>query len=231
MASFGTTIVNMRIVLLLCALAVTCLSETLRFENKRYTYSVYVPPSGNGSRPAILLLHGAGGAGRDMLDLWKPLAKAEGLVLIAPNLPRELAFEEVAPRFLHALMDEVMRTNEIDKRRLYVFGYSMGGYLAYDAAMFESTYFAAVGIYANFIYPEYVGILKEAKRRIPIAIYAGVEDELIPIKAVRATRDLLKANGFPVRYREFARRGHDYGAVVHEVNADAWEFFSRAILP
>jgi dienelactone hydrolase len=128
-------------------------------------------------------------------------------------------------------MDQVGRDSSIDKQRQYVFGYSMGGYLAYDAAMFDSDYFAAVGVYANFISPEYVSILKEAKRMIPIAIYAGVDDEMIPVKSVRGTRDLLKARGFPVHYWEIPRQGHAYGAVADKVNADAWKFLDQTRLP
>jgi len=205
---------------------------TLRFQGRSYEYSVY-SPSGvrGGSLPAVLLLHGAGGAGRDMIEVWKPVAKKQGIVLVAPDLPRELAFEPIAPAFFRALMDEVGGRVALDSHRLYVFGYSMGGYLAYDAAMFDSEYFAAVGVYANFISPEYLPILKEARRRIPIAIYAGVRDELIPVKSVRATRDLLQARGFPVHYLEFEGRGHDYGTVSREVNADVWTFFVGLRLP
>lgn len=203
-----------------------CQAESLSFQGKRYTYSLYHPSGEN--RPAVLLLHGAGGAGRDMLDVWKPFAKAHGIVLIAPDLPRELAFEQIAPAFFMAVVGEV---RGLDPRRIYVFGYSMGGYLAYDAAMFASDYFAAVAVYANFISPGYVSILKQAKRMIPIAIYAGVKDERIPVESVRGTRDLLQSQGFPVHYREFAKQGHDYGAVAKDVNADAWEFFERARLP
>ena len=48
-----------------------------------------------------------------------------------------------------------------------------------------------------------------------------------PLSSVRATRDLLQSRGFPVHYREFAKAGHNYGAVAKEVNADAWDFFQR----
>ena len=146
----------------------------------------------------------------------------------APDLPRELSFEAITPAFFRALLDKIPG---VDKQRVYVFGYSMGGYLAYDAAMFGSDYFAGAAVYANFISPEYVGILNEAKQRIPIAIYAGAKDELIPISRVRTTRDLLESRGFPMHYLEFPRNGHDYGAVADRENADAWAFFERIRLP
>lgn len=156
-----------------------CEAESLSFQGKRYTYSLYQPKGEN--LPA--LLHGAGGAGRDLLDVWKPFAKAHGIVLIAPDLPKALTFEEIAPVFFRAVVGQV---DGQDPQRIYLFGYSMGGYLAYDATMFAPDYFAAVAVYANFISPGYVSIL-------------------------RGTRDLLQSRGFPVHYREFAKQGHDYG--------------------
>ena len=214
-------------IVLFIALAAAGHSESLSFENRSYTYSVY-RPSGAADRPAVLLLHGAGGAGRDMLDLWKPFAREHGIVLIAPDVPRELSFEAIAPAFFRALVDGV---SGLDRKRIYVFGYSMGGYLAYDAAIFDSEYFAAVAVYADFISPEYTSILKEARRKIPIAIYAGVQDELIPVASVRGTRDLLVSRGFPIHYREFPQATHNYGALADEVNQDAWKFFEQSRLP
>ena len=218
----------MKTIIALLTLAAASHGESLDFRGKRFSYLLYKPSPEVGERPAVLLLHGAGGVGRDMLDLWKPFAKSHGIVLIAPDLPRELAFEAIAPAFFKTLVDGI---NGIDRHRVYVFGYSMGGYLAFDAAMFGSGTFAAVGLYGNFISQEYEGILKEAQRKIPIAIYAGAKDELIPIASVRATRDLLEARGIPLRYREFPAVGHNYGVVAREVNADAWAFFEQVRLP
>jgi dienelactone hydrolase len=222
-------------ILSICCIAILAFAhhghaESLQFQNKRYDYSVYAPKT-TGNLPGVLLLHGAGGSGRDTLDAWKAFAKRRGIVLVAPDLPRELAFESIAPPFFRAVMDEVGRSNALVKQRLYVFGYSMGGCLAHDAAMFDSDYFAAVAVYGNFISPDYVSILKEAKRKMPIAIYAGEEDEMIPVKSVRSTRDLLKSKGFPVNYWELPKQGHNYGSVAAKVNADAWEFFEQARLP
>jgi hypothetical protein len=44
----------------------------------------------------------------------------------------------------------------------------VGGYLAFDGAMFESQYFAAVAVHANRIADEYTGILARAQRKTPI---------------------------------------------------------------
>lgn len=181
--------------------------------------------------PAVLLLHGAGGRGTDMQSLWKNFAAKRGIVLVSPDLPRDAAFEPIAPRMFVALMDAAAAAAPIDPRRRYVFGYSMGGYLAYDAAMFDSQYFAAVGVFAHFIAPEYEGILNEAKRKTPIAIYIGTADPLIPLRSVRKTRDMLNAGGFPLLYQELPGQDHNYAEAAEQVNASTWQFFEKQRLP
>ena len=107
----------------------------------------------------------------------------------------------------------------------------MGGYLAFDGAMFESQYFAAVAVHANRIADEYTGILAHAQRKTPIAIYIGDHDQFFTIASVHKTRDLLLKSGFPVHYVELINHDHDYYALADEINADAWKFMMQNRLP
>lgn len=181
--------------------------------------------------PAVLLLHGAGDKPAPMIDAWHSLADKEKIILIAPELPRTREFEDIAPRVFHCVVEDTKLAASIDPKRVYVFGNSMGGYLAYDAMAFQSEYFAAVGVHAMGIDPQYDSILDHATRKTPVTIYIGDEDPLVPIKNVRRTVDLLKKHGFPVRYNELKNHDHNYYAVSTKVNADAWEFFLGQHLP
>ena len=58
------------------------------------------------------------------------------------------------------VVEDAGRQVAIDRRRVYVFGHSMGGYLAYDAATLDSEYFAAVAVHAMGIAEEYVSIVR-----------------------------------------------------------------------
>src|SRR5579863_4118317 len=62
----------------------------LEFRRKLYPYLVFCPNGEDRSRdlPAILLLHGAGGRGADLLEPWRDVARNNGVLLIAPDLPR-----------------------------------------------------------------------------------------------------------------------------------------------
>ncbi len=195
-----------------------------------YRY-VLSPPARQTARPAILLLHGSGGDGAGMVAMWRDLARENDIVLIAPELPLKLSFEDLAPDVFRCVVEDASRQVRIDPRRVYAFGYSMGGYLAYDAATFDSDRFAAVAILAAAIAPGYEWIMGKATRKTPIAIYIGDRDPLVRLDGVTWTRDLLTRGGFPVRYTELEGQDHRYAPVARRVNADAWEFFRKETLP
>ena len=204
-----------------------------QFENVSYPNVVFVPSSYDGSRalPAILLVHGGGGKGQDMIDLWQQFAQKQGIILVAPTLPLDAQFETKVPRLFPALMDSIKAKWKIDPSRIYVFGYSAGGYSTFDAATLASTYFAAVGVFASIITPDYYGIIQQAKRKTPIAMYIGDHDQFFTVAQAAATRDQLVANGFTVHFVVLPDQDHNYAAVSNFVNSDVWTFFSQYMLP
>jgi len=204
--------------------------RTARCEGGSYAYLLEAPP-GNQPKPAILLLHGAGGNGGSVLGPWRDFGLANGIVLIAPNLPRDAAFEPKAPAVFRCVVEDARAAVRLDPKRIYVFGHSMGGYLAYDAAMFESEYFAAAAVHAAGIAPDYDGILAHAIRKIPIAIWIGDADALVPLASVRRTRDLLLDAGFPVVFSELKGHGHDYEGLAPRIHREVWSFFEAHRLP
>jgi poly(3-hydroxybutyrate) depolymerase len=198
-----------------------------------YRYLVYNPAAGESvaPMPAILLLHGAGDQPENILSAWKNLALKENIVLIAPELPLAPAFEDVAPLVFRCLVEDSKTTASIDPQRIYMFGHSMGGYLAFDAAMLASQYFAAVAVHANRIAEEYVSIVDKASRKTPIALYIGDHDQFFTVKQVERTRDLLLNKKFPIHYVELKGHDHNYYAISDRINQDVWEFLSHQRLP
>ena len=71
--------------------------------------------------------------------------------------------------------------NEIDARRIYVFGVSAGGYTVFDICMFDSQYLATGGVFAAVITPDLDWIVHRATRKIPIAIYIGDHEGSSPL--------------------------------------------------
>jgi poly(3-hydroxybutyrate) depolymerase len=206
----------------------------LQFQQVVYPFYVFVPLSLNSAlpAPAVLLIHGGGGKGPDMIAAWKNFAEANGIILVGPTLPLGGNFETaVAPQLYPLIMDAARSEWKIDPVRIYLFGVSAGGYTVFDVSMFDSQYFAAAGVFAAVITPDYDWILQKATRKIPIAIYIGDHDEFFTVVQAQSTRDLLAANGFPVRLTIFSNLDHNYGAVANIVNADLWAFFRQAPPP
>ncbi len=166
-----------------------------------------------------------------MLNAWKAFATKKRIVLIAPDLPRDPKFEQDAPRVFRCVVEDAKKVASIDPTRVYLLGNSMGGYLAYDGAMFESEYFAAIAVHAMRIADDYTWIVDRARRKTPIAIYIGDHDQFFPQESVRKTRDLLRKAGFPVHYVELSRHDHNYYALSDQINEDAWKFLKQFRLP
>lgn len=204
--------------------------QQIEYQHVVYPFYIFVPSSYDPTHavPAVLLIHGGGGQGTDMIAAWKSFAEQNGIILVAPTLPLGGNFETaVAPQLYPLIMDATRKEWNIDAQRIYLFGFSAGGYTVFDVSMFDSRYFAGGGVFAAVITPNYDWILQQATRRIPIAIYMGDHDEFFTVAQAQATRDLLAANRFTVRLKIFANLDHNYGAVADVVNADVWNFFGQ----
>lgn len=201
----------------------------------QHSYYLYVPPSvvPTTEAPLLVLLHGSGSDGRSMLHEWMALADAEGLVLVAPNSTSLVGWRvrEDGPEFLHDVIEAAIGQAHIDRRRVYMFGYSAGAVYALTIGTIESEYFAALALFAgswrdreNFL------ALKYARRPIPVAFFIGDVDSFFPMSSVRETKAAFEKAGHPVLLKVLPHQGHLYAAVSARVNADAWEFLRTTTL-
>ena len=107
---------------------------------------------------------------------------------------------------------------------MYLFGHSAGAKQALYLSLLESEYFAATAVYAGALGPKNGPYIERAQRKIPIAIFVGTNDELFPLRLVRATRDALNASGFKSELTEIKGYTHWYYDRAAEINRSAWEF-------
>ncbi|WP_041855400.1 alpha/beta fold hydrolase [Candidatus Korobacter versatilis] len=190
-----------------------------------YDYVLF--STGYEMQPAILLLHGAGGSPDSMIEAWAAFAKKNGIALIAPSLPRDEKFEGVAPAVFHCVLDDALTHAKFDAKKVYVFGYSMGGYLAFDVITLDAESYAGGAIFANGVEDQYASIFDQAKRKVPVALYIGDADRVYPIAQTRRTQKMLQARGYTLHYRELPKADHDYFAFADEINAETWKFWQE----
>jgi poly(3-hydroxybutyrate) depolymerase len=199
--------------------------QSLEFRGERRTYYLQ-EPAGREAAPLVLLLHGTGGTGRELLDRWSRLGEQHRLILAAPTsmdpvgwrVPRD------GPDLFRAVIESVGVRRPLDRRRIYLVGYSAGGDAALFASLAQSRYFAASAILAAALRPRQYPLIDRAARRIPMMLFAAARDSTYPVAEVRGTRDALDARGFPVEYVELKGRDHGYVGGSQDVVRGAWTF-------
>lgn len=210
------------------------LSFTLTSNGQPRAYRVFVPDGFGKSAPgpAVVLFNGSGSAVDGLLDPWKDVARKDGVMLIGPAAFKSGAWRipEDSPDFTQEVVESAKGKFPIDQRRIYLFGHSGGAGHVLLLGLLESEYFAAVGAHAGALRPDDRALLDVPQRKIPMAIWIGTKDQMVPIKMVRDTLAVLTARGFPARVFEMPGHTHSYAERGKEVTADAWEFLKKETL-
>jgi predicted peptidase len=197
---------------------VTSTMNYLRFLPKSYS------AKGAGV-PLILFLHGSGERGTDLekVKAWGPPAIAEKdadfpFMVVSPQLADGEAWHALA---LKGLLDQVLAKYNVDRRRVYLTGLSLGGYGAWDLASRYPDYFAAVAPICGGGIARAVGSM----RAIPTWVFHGKLDDAVPeAESARMVAALQEAGG-DVRYTVLPEGGH-VDAWVHAYDkAGLFEWF------
>jgi len=93
--------------------------------------------------------------------------------------------------------------------------------------MLESEYLAAVAVHADALTHDQDIMIQQAARKIPIGMWSGTDDAVVPVAVVRETRDLLKTAGFVPELTEIPRHTHDYYTTAASTNQGVWTFLKQ----
>jgi len=203
--------------------------ELITSSGKTRPYYLYVPSTVKAAAPLIVMLHGSNRTGVTLVEKWKDYAKKEGIIIAGPDATnlRGWGSPQDGPDFLRDLVEELKTRYPINPRRVYLFGHSAGASFALQMSLMESQYFAATAIHAGALNEEGMDLIALAKRKIPISIQVGDNDEFFPLKIVRATRDALKNAEIPVELVEIKDHDHWYYDQAPKFNQTAWEFLKK----
>jgi pimeloyl-ACP methyl ester carboxylesterase len=104
------------------------------------SYSLWLPPSGSGPSPGVVVIHGAGSRKENHAD-FAHLATANGWAALTFDLPghgeSEPAFTGSVVEDVIAMVDLLAVQPEVDPARIALRGSSLGGFLAICAAASE----------------------------------------------------------------------------------------------
>jgi predicted peptidase len=180
--------------------------------------------------PLILFLHGAGERGNENRRQLKyfptdmvSAANRESYrtFILAPQCPRDRAWSARNLRELLGrtsrkqpvdegkavlqMLDKLMKELPIDPDRVYLTGLSMGGFGSWHLAALHPERWAAVVPICGGGDPATAGRIK----KIPIWVFHGGKDRVVPPKLSRVMVEALKKAGGKPRYTEFPEAGHN----------------------
>jgi predicted peptidase len=222
------------------------LNRSVLIEGSTHRYQVYVPATYRASVawPVILFLHGSGESGTDgMLQTEVGLGTAlrnhpdrYPAIVVFPQTPSDKSGNVVTARIALAALDKTLHEFNTDAGRVYLTGLSMGGsgawYLAYEhperfAALVPICGWVAKvgGESASVTTPGESPYEALAKRlgRLPVWIYHGESDTVVPVEESRKAFAALKAAGGDVRFTEIAGGNHNaWDAAYQSEQLPAW---------
>ena len=161
------------------------------------------------SWPLVLFLHGAGERG-DELKLVKKHGppklidngKAFPFIVVSPQCPKDVWWEPIE---LTALLDEIIKNNNIDEDRIYLTGLSMGGFGTWRLAAHSPDRFAAIAPICGGGEPYWTRRFPH----LPTWAFHGAKDRVVPLERSQEMIDAVKKNGGLPRLTVYPEAGHD----------------------
>jgi phospholipase/carboxylesterase len=168
----------------------------------------------------VVLLHGAGGTGRQALDLLRSRAEAAQLVLLAPD-SRGGTWDFILGGYgpdvaiLDRALGWLFERLAIDRSHLAVGGFSDGASYAMSLGLINGDLFSHVIAFSP-------GFMEVRRRRgFPrVFISHGSGDRVLPVTVCsRKLVPALRSAGYPVRYEEFDG-GHEIPDRIRQAAVD-----------
>jgi len=174
------------------------------------TYSVSVP-KGYASQPVpvVLSLHSGGARvphyGREFMKaLIQPALSELGGIIVAPDCPTNAWSDPESEAAVMALMTRILQSYTIDRSRILVTGYSMGGSGTWFLASHHADLFtAAIPMAASTS-----GVPLERLGTIPTYVIHSRDDEVVPFAPAERTARQLIAMGRPVQFEALRELRH-----------------------
>ena len=160
-----------------------------------YKYIKYLPKNYEASKeyPLLIFLHGAPQRGNNIDKLKQTALPYElennmlklSMIVIAPQCPENESWNSF---LLYDLLIEIFKNHQINRKRIYLTGFSMGGFGTLKFAKDYPKLFAAIAPVCSggSIY------IAEKIHHIPAWFFHGKKDKIIPIEKTQEVIDQLK---------------------------------------
>ncbi|MEK6747568.1 MAG: alpha/beta fold hydrolase [Rickettsiales bacterium] len=205
------------------------------------------PASGGKAKQLVLILHGWGADGYNLIDLADMFASAlPDAHFIAPNAPfvcevnpygfqwfslmdrnpqKMLDGARKAVDILNEFIDEQLAELSLDNSKLALVGFSQGTMTALHLALRRKSPMAALVGFSGALVGSEV-LAQEITARPPICLIHGNMDDVVPYASMAHATNVLKANGLSVEAHSRPHLGH---SIDKEGMAIAAEFLKNKL--
>jgi len=190
-------------------------------------YAIAIPRGydGQDARPLVLALHPGGGRIPYYGAAFVEQIVGRGLdsvhaVIVAPDCPTQAWTDPIADQAVMALLARVLADYRIDRRRILVTGFSLGGRGTWFMASHHADVFTAAIAMAAPTGDETLDRLAT----IPTYVIHSREDQVVPFAPAERTARALERLGRPIRFEALDAASHyDMGAYVEPLRrAGRW---------
>jgi predicted peptidase len=188
-------------------------------------YAIYLPKDYDDTpaSPLIVFLHGSGHRGSDpeRVSSTGPLAEVTNgthfpAIVVAPQCHSGGDWQPAA--VVH-MIEQVESAYRVDRQRIYLVGYSMGGYGAWGTAAAYPELFAAIVPICGG------GDVETAKSlaSVPVWDFHGENDEVVPLVESKKMVTAIRAAGGQPRLTVLPEAGHGICEAVFR-RSDLWDW-------
>ena len=200
------------------------MSETPKLEGPRYGPAIEGPP-----HQLIILLHGVGSDGKDLIELAPFLAQSfPNAAFVAPNAPNRydqglsgyqwlssgirieaevVEAVKTSAEILNAFIDEELRNVGLGPESLALIGFSQGTMMSLFTAPRRDRPIAGILGYSGRIVGAHL-MEADTKSRPPVFLAHGEMDPVLPIECLDAARQTLEDCDFSVQTLRCPNLGH-----------------------
>ncbi len=207
------------------------------------------PRRGGKPKSLVVLLHGLGADGNDLISLapyWAPLLPETEFLSPHAPFPCDMApygyqwfsFQQRTPDavlagvraaapFLDGFLDEVLAARGLDESRLALVGFSQGTMISLHVGLRRAKPVAGIVGYSGRLIGEDI-VAEELRSKPPVLLMHGTADEIVPFESLALAEKELKALGVPVTTVRRPGLGHS----IDEIElAKGGEFLKSVLAP
>ena len=207
-------------------------NESIKVGDQARTFHLVVPEKLDPAKPAplVFVFHGRGDS-KDWIRRYsglEELAPKQGFIAVFPaGLEKQWDLRTVDDnpdlKFFDALFEHLTTKYNVDLRRVYLTGMSMGGYFSNLVASKRSEKIAAIAPHSGGLGVLAVRGVKAAKKYAVMVIH-GDADRIVKVDEGRTSRDAYAKEGHAVEYVEVKGMGHVW-ARREGITDRIWKFF------